>query len=84
MTYEIRLKRSAAKELKKLPKAVAKRILVKIYLLADDPTPASSKKLVGRPGYRLRVGDYRVLYHIDNDILIIDVVKVGHRRDVYD
>ena len=52
-------------------------------LLADDPRPPASRPLRGRPGYRLRVGDHRVVYTVDDGVLTIVVVTVGHRRDVY-
>lgn len=84
MKYEIRLKKSAQKELAKCDRAIATRILVRIYLLSDDPYPAASRSLVGRSGYRLRVGDYRVVYEVDNRILTIHVIRIGHRREVYE
>jgi mRNA interferase RelE/StbE len=55
-----------------------------IGLLADDPRPPASRPLRGRPGYRVRVGDYRIIYTIADDVLLIVVVALGHRRDVYD
>jgi mRNA interferase RelE/StbE len=82
-SYKITIKRSAAKELEKIVLPDRKRIVEKILLLADDPRPLGCKKLSGQEKYRLRQGDYRVLYEIQDDILIITVVKIGHRRDVY-
>lgn len=55
-----------------------------IALLAEDPRPPGARALRGRPSYRIRVGDYRVLYNINDDVLVIVVVTVGYRRDVYD
>ena len=82
-TYEISVSRIATKTLRKLPKLVSVRIFQKIQLLATDPRPAGCKKLVGLPHYRIRIGDYRVIYGIDDGALIILIVEVGHRRDVY-
>jgi mRNA interferase RelE/StbE len=82
-SYKITIKRSAAKELEKIVLPDRKRIVEKILLLADDPRPLGCKKISGQEKYRLRQGDYRVLYEIQDDILIITVVKIGHRRDVY-
>lgn len=83
MKFVIRLKKSAQKELQKLDKSVAKRILARIYLLAENPYPSASEPLVGRSGRRLRVGDYRVIYEVLDSQLIIHVIRVGHRREVY-
>ncbi len=55
-----------------------------IGLLADDPRPPASRPLRGRPGYRVRVGDYRIIYTIADEVLLIVVVALGHRREVYD
>mgnify|MGYP001146854820 CR=1 FL=1 len=52
-------------------------------LLAEDPRPPAARKLQGRDGYRVRVGDYRILYTIDDGVLLVVIVTVGHRRDVY-
>ena len=83
-SYQIRWKRSASRELKKLPVAVIPRIVKAVEGLATDPRPAGIKKLTGTDHtYRLRVGDYRVLYTIEDEILLIQIVRTGHRRDVY-
>lgn len=81
--YKIELSRSAVKSLKKLPKHTSARIFAKIKLLATDPRPMDTKKLVGLPSFRIRVGDYRVIYSIDDEIVTVLVVKVAHRREVY-
>ena len=72
------------RSLKFLPKKDVTRILRKTQALADDPRPRGSQKLSGEERYRLRQGDYRILYSIEDDRLIVTVVKVGHRRQVYD
>jgi mRNA interferase RelE/StbE len=81
--YKIEVKKSAAREIRTLPIGDLPRILKKIEALADDPRPADSRKLSGDEKYRLRCGVYRILYAIEDDALVVYVVKVGHRRDVY-
>jgi len=83
MKYEVKLKSSVKKQLKKLDKKQAARILVKIYLLADDPYPRGVEQLTGQKAYRIRIGDYRVIYEVHNKQLLVQVVRVGHRKDVY-
>jgi mRNA interferase RelE/StbE len=83
MKFRVLLKRSAQKELQKLDKAVAKRILAKIYLLSEDPYPSASTLLVGSTARRLRVGNHRVIYEVLDSQLVIHVIRVGHRREVY-
>ena len=76
--------RSARRELERLERPIAARILDRIETLADDPRPPGSRKLHGRNAYwRLRVGDYRVLYSVDDEKRVIDIVAIGHRRDIY-
>lgn len=82
-SYNVRIKASAAKELEVLPKKDRNRIVAKIEALANHPRPAGCEKLSGEEKYRLRQGDYRVLYSIDDPAATVTVVKVGHRRDVY-
>ena len=81
--YSIVVKESVWKDLKRIPKKDVRRILSAIRSLADDPRPVHSKKLSGQERYRLRQGNYRILYSIEDDRLVICVVKVGDRRDVY-
>jgi len=81
--YRITFKKSVSKDLKKIPKNDILRILEVIKALAADPRPPQSKKLSGQEKFRLRQGNYRILYSIEDDQLIVQVVKVGHRRDVY-
>ena len=75
--------RSAEKELLKLDKNLAKRILDKIQLLNNDPYGQNSQKLGGGKGYRIRIGDYRVVYTVDKTAKEIAIVRIRHRRDVY-
>lgn len=82
-SYKITFKKSVSKDLRKIPKKDILRILKAIKALADDPRPPQSKKLSGQEKYRLRQGNYRVLYSIEDEKLIIQVVKVGNRRDAY-
>lgn len=81
--YRIEIKKSAAKELKKITEKDQERIIERIQGLAQDPRPPGSKKLSGEEKYRIRQGDYRILYQIFDDTVIVVVVKIGHRRDVY-
>lgn len=81
--YEVRIKKSVTKDLDPLPTKDVQRIVKAIHGLADNPRPPQSIKLSGAEKYRLRCGVYRVLYEIQDEILIVCVVKVGHRKDVY-
>ncbi len=81
--YKIIIKQSVAKDLRNIAQKDVKRILVAIQALADNPRPQQSKKLSGQERYRLRQGNYRILYSIEDKNLIVCVVKVGNRRDVY-
>lgn len=81
--YRIEVRPAAARALRKLDPNVRPRIQGAIALLAQDPRPPASRSLRGRPGYRLRVGDYRIIYAIADDLLVVVVVTLGHRRDVY-
>ena len=82
-SYNIEIKRSAAKELAALPKPDRLRIITRIQALARDPRPEGCQKLSGLERYRVRQGDYRILYEINDDVLIVMVVRIGHRKDVY-
>jgi mRNA interferase RelE/StbE len=82
--YTVLVLPSAQKHLSKLPGAVATRIEDKMMELEQDPRPPGCKKLKGRDAYRIRVGDYRVIYEIHDGRLIVTVITVGHRREVYE
>ena len=82
--YRIEIKQSTKKELAQLPKPTAEKIAMQIRALADNPRPNGCKKLVGTErSYRIRINDYRVVYSIFDQELIIQVIKLGHRRDIY-
>ncbi len=82
--YRIEFRKSVEKELKGIPKKDQIRILQRVEELSLDPRPPLCKKLSGQERYRLRQGNYRILYEIYDNRLVIVVVKVGNRRDVYD
>ena len=82
-SYRIVFRRSVAKDLCPLPKKDVQRILKPIGGLADDPRPAGAEKLSGDEKYRIRQGNYRILYAIEDEIITVTIVKVGHRRAVY-
>lgn len=82
-SYEIVFKKSVKKDLKKVPKEDVLKILKLIRSLAENPRPPQVKKLSGQDRYRMRKGNYRILYTIEDAKLVITVVKVGDRRDVY-
>ena len=82
-SFRIVIKKSAAKEIERIEKKDRIRIIEKIRSLASDPHPLGSRKLSGQEKYRIRQGNYRILYQVLDDELIINVVKVGHRRDIY-
>jgi len=81
--YRIELKKSVQKDFESISKKDLQRIIVAIESLADDPRPPQSRKLSGREQYRLRQGNYRILYTIQDDLLIIFVVAAGHRKQIY-
>ena len=81
--YEILLTPSAVKDYKKIPDSEVKHINDAIDALADNPKPARCKKLKNRNAYRIRVGDYRIIYEIKDDKLVVLVVRVRHRKEVY-
>lgn len=82
-SYKIVIKRSAAKEIEKVPKAFRGRIVSRIQGLSKDPRPPGVKKLSGEEKYRIRQGDFRILYKVEDSIITVTVVKVGNRKDVY-
>ena len=82
-SYRLLIKPSAAKELQALPANDRKRVVTRIEGLASDPRPFGTEKLSGKEKYRLRQGDYRVLYSVDDSKKVLVIVKIGHRQDVY-
>ena len=86
MKYAVIFSSSAAKELQKLPANVTKRIFPAIEKLGDNPRPSGSTKLVNQKEnlWRIRIGDYRVIYLIGDTIKVVEIRTIGHRRDVYD
>ena len=82
-SYKIVIKPSAVKELDKLPKKELRKVTAKISSLAENPRPAGCQKLSGQDRYRIRQGNYRIVYSIEDQIRIVRVVKVGHHREVY-
>lgn len=82
--YTIVLSKNAAKQLDKIPYHIAEPILEAIDQLKENPRPNGFKKLKGRDAYRIRIGNYRVIYDIVDQQLIIDLIAVGHRKDIYD
>jgi len=82
--YKLRISKSAVKELSKLPKKQALRLSIKINALSENPRPKGCIKLIGSKNeYRIRIGNYRVLYVIEDSVLLVNVIKVGDRKDVY-
>jgi mRNA interferase RelE/StbE len=83
-SYRIEWKPSALKELRKLPNDAIGRIVVAIEALKNNPFPHGSRKLAGgRSSYRIREGDYRVVYTVAAELLVIEIIRVGHRKNVY-
>ena len=83
-SYSIVWRDRARKELKRLPKPEIARIITAINSLSDNPHPQGGKKLAGADSiYRIRQGNYRIIYSIENQQLIIDVIRIGHRKEVY-
>ena len=83
MTYTVLILRRAQRELAGLTGEPYERVKNAIQALADDPRPSGCRKLVGREGWRIRVGDYRVVYEIGDRERVVTVLHIGHRKDVY-
>jgi mRNA interferase RelE/StbE len=81
--YSVVIKRSAAKELEDVPRKDRLRVIERIQALASEPRPAGAEKLAGNDKYRIRQGTYRVVYEIDDKVVVVTIVKVAHRREVY-
>jgi mRNA interferase RelE/StbE len=82
--YRIELRPAAIRALRKLDPPIRRRIQGAIALLAHEPRPPAARALKGRPGLRVRVGDYRIIYTIHDDVFLVVVVTLGHRREIYD
>jgi mRNA interferase RelE/StbE len=82
-SYKVAIKASAAKELEALPKKDCARVAARIRGLANEPRPPGAEKLSGDEKYRIRQGDYRIIYAVDDGEHTVTIVKIGHRRDVY-
>ena len=81
--YKIYFKESVEKDFRIIPKKDLQKIIVRIKALAKDPRPPGHEKLTGQERYRVRQGQYRIIYSVHDKELIVSVVKVGHRKDVY-
>jgi mRNA interferase RelE/StbE len=84
VSYRIELRPAAVKALWRIDPQDRPRVQGAIALLGEDPRPPAARALPGRDGLRVRVGNYRIIYTVDDDILLIVVVTLGHRKDVYD
>lgn len=82
-SYSLVIKKSAERELRTIPKPDLRRVTERLRGLAQDPRPTGSEKLSGHDHYRVRQGDYRIVYAVDDETRTVQVVKVGHRREVY-
>ena len=83
VAYEVLFKKSVEKDFRSIPKNELKKIIKRIGELAKNPRPQNCEKLTGQDRYRLRQGNYRIVYSIQDNELTIWVVKVGHRKDIY-
>jgi mRNA interferase RelE/StbE len=81
--YEITIRKSAAKELEDIGQRDLRRVIKRIQSLAQNPRPAGCQKLSDKQQHRVRQGNFRIVYSIDDKSLIVDVVKIGHRREIY-
>lgn len=83
MKYSIVFKESVRKELTRIPHKELQAIDRKILVLADNPRPPGCKKLASEEKWRIRAGNYRIIYEIDNKEIVITIIRIGHRKDVY-
>ena len=81
--YKVTIKKSATKELEEIPKKDLRKIVKRIQSLAQNPRPQRAQKLSGQQHFRVRRGDYRIIYSINDKDLVVDIVKIGHRREIY-
>ncbi|MDD2793848.1 MAG: type II toxin-antitoxin system RelE/ParE family toxin [Sediminibacterium sp.] len=82
--YKIRIEKAVQKNLEKIDEPYYSKIKTAILSLANNPRPQGYKKLKGRDGYRIRVANYRIIYDIFDNILSVDVIDLGHRKDIYE
>ena len=82
-SYNVFIKPSAAKELERIPLKDRRRVARRIAALAGDPRPPGCEKLTGENAFRIRQGNYRIVYTVEDEVLTIVVIKVGDRKDVY-
>jgi mRNA interferase RelE/StbE len=83
LAYQVLIKPTAEKQIAKLPKKIQKQIIIKLRELRLNPRPHDCRKLTNEDLYKLRVGDYRIIYQIQDEILYVTIVRVGHRKEVY-
>lgn len=84
MTYRVEFAAAALRQLRKLDRVAQRRVQAAVELLAGEPRPSGAKKLVGGDGeWRVRTGDYRIVYEIHDNVLVVLVIAVGHRREIY-
>lgn len=83
MKYKVLIERKAQKKLSKIPDPYYSNIKISILDLGNAPRPEGCIKLKGRDGYRIRLADYRIIYDIQDNILLVEVIDLGHRKDIY-
>lgn len=83
MTYKVVIRKKAIKVLQDINEPYYSKLKEAIYNLADNPRPQGYKKLKGRDAFRIRVADYRIIYEIVDDLLLVDVIELGHRKEIY-
>jgi mRNA interferase RelE/StbE len=81
--YRVLIRKPAADELGRIPKEPLRRIVERIHSLGEEPGPQGSEKLSAKERYRIRQGDYRIVYGIDDALRTVEIVKIGHRSEVY-
>jgi mRNA interferase RelE/StbE len=82
--YKVLIEKGVQKQLEKIPEPDYSKVKAAILGLSINPRPVGSKKLKGRDGYRIRQGDYRIIYDVQDDVLVVQVLAAGHRKDIYD
>ena len=83
MSYDLSINRRAQKQINRLPAEIRQRVRRSVLDLAQNPRPAGTRRLQGRAGWRIRIGDYRAIYEIDDERRVIEVLNVAHRRESY-